>query len=742
MSYVFLSYARVYKGYVDELASCLKNQGVTVWQDTERLRFGEVWSARVNDAIRGSSLVVFVTSSEWYESQPCQNEAKQASYYNRPIYQLSVDPNDNQDESDISSRAAEIVQRLHEVSPVSDLTASVETSTERWIREGRKSSNLLRGSSLHQALRLDDTGQYGLLTENARRYVCSSKRHRRFTLVRLFVFSALSLGALLGYCQARTVSESYTRIGSRSYANSLIVSTSPMGNRVDPYLVADVTLQILDDEGYSRTSWLNDGYSTQLMMRAALDAVTPTARLDEHDALAEGFAFPEAPRTQAASPTSDVSATLNGGGTYVALTRQGERSPYTTTRLEMPSFDLAFSPDGSYLAVLGGGGIVILDGTSGAQLLFLNGTKNPENSTLAWSPDSTRVSVRHTADEIFTWTVRQDTTVLTSTERRFVDGEGVDGGERIAFLAEDGSITLVNTASETVEDVNERLEVSGATDLAVGSGSEDFFVVAQSPDAAKEPCLYHVDCARKAVDELSLPDGLHPQCVSSAEGTGILAVGCADALLLLDASTGEALSRVDGLNVTALAVGSDGRVYVGLFDGGAAVLEPNSTKLTYPEAAIPAAGNTPHAIAVGSRRALFVGDGTVRGEGSRFLVHTSGSWKLQPGLDSSMTDSTAPLSRSATASSDGSVLACGLADGSVILFFDADGYGISARHELGSELRGLAISPSNDCVIGATEDGRVVRIAIDRNSNDEGALRERLEERVCQGTELGLYQSE
>lgn len=107
-----------------------------------------------------------------------------------------------------------------------------------------------------------------------------------------------------------------------------------------------------------------------------------------------------------------------------------------------------------------------------------------------------------------------------------------------------------------------------------------------------------------------------------------------------------------------------------------------------------------------------------------------------------MTTSASTQSQTIEVSPDGRLFACGLSDGMPVTLFSEEGYGTSARHELGSELRGLVIAPAEGFVIGATEDGRIVRIAINRSSNDQRALRERLEERVRQGVELGLYHNE
>lgn len=737
MPYVFVSYARVRKAYVDRLARQLEARGIPVWQDTEQLRSGEIWDARVSDAIRGASLVVLVVSREWYDSTPCQNEVGQARYYRRPILEVPAD----QGEKDLAETASSIAAEYRRVSPLSDLTATVETRAEGWLRDGRKRRDLLRGRSLREVTRaLRGTGSVGVITENAERYVRASRARARGARALTILSALVILWAFSAYHQVRSVSRESSLVGSRSYANSLLAYSSEVGNRVNPYLVADGTLRVLDDEGYARDAALNDGYSTQLMMRSALDAITPTELLSRDEAASRGFSFPEVARAEAVSEASGLTAELSANGALVTLSGTDGRR-LATTRLEMPSFDMSFSPDGSYLAVLGEGGIVILDGTRGSQLLFLNGTRNPEGSTLAWGPDSASVAVRTPSDEVFLWQVRRDTTILATTDRSFVDGVSLGAGERAAFLARDGSITFVDASSGTIEGADETLDATEALSLAPGSGEKDFFVVARRPSDPQTPRLLHVDCATRSVTELPLPDGLAPTCVSAVEGGGSLAVGCERALLVLD-SSGGVLRRVDGLAVEATALDAEGRVFVGTHDGNLAVLEPGAAEVSYPESAVTRGGTTPLAIAAGADRVVAVGNGTVRGDGSRTLVQEWGRWVEREGITGSMTSSASARSRTIAASPDGTLFACGMADGTLVTLFAEENYGTSARHELGSELRGLAVSPEGDLVIGATDDGRIVRIAVDRSSNDQQALRDRLEERVRQGIELGLYHNE
>lgn len=228
MSHVFVSYARVCKDYVDRLADELEARGIPVWQDTEQLRFGEVWDARVNDAIRGASLVVLVVSREWCDSGPCQNEASQARYYKRPILEVSL-------ERDVERTAIQIANEYRRVSPISSLTATVETRAESWLRGGHKRRDLLQGRSLREVTRLLGRNHAApILTDNADRYVLESKRFARSVCAFAVLSALVALLAFVSFLVVRIGNFGATLIGSYGYGSSLLTYSSEIGNRVDP----------------------------------------------------------------------------------------------------------------------------------------------------------------------------------------------------------------------------------------------------------------------------------------------------------------------------------------------------------------------------------------------------------------------------------------------------------------------------------------------------------------------------
>ena len=75
MAYLFISYPRRQAEVVTRLQALLEARSIEVWRDTEQLRFGTAWDARVTAAIRGAAMVVLFQSEDWFASGPCRSEA-------------------------------------------------------------------------------------------------------------------------------------------------------------------------------------------------------------------------------------------------------------------------------------------------------------------------------------------------------------------------------------------------------------------------------------------------------------------------------------------------------------------------------------------------------------------------------------------------------------------------------------------------------------------------------------------
>jgi TIR domain len=83
--FVFLSYARGDRAYVDQLAAFLTGQGIGVWHDHE-ITSGAVWVSAVAEQIRRATAVLAVMSeesarSEWSSARSTMQMTKASHFY-------------------------------------------------------------------------------------------------------------------------------------------------------------------------------------------------------------------------------------------------------------------------------------------------------------------------------------------------------------------------------------------------------------------------------------------------------------------------------------------------------------------------------------------------------------------------------------------------------------------------------------------------------------------------------------
>ena len=110
-------------------------------------------------------------------------------------------------------------------------------------------------------------------------------------------------------------------------------------------------------------------------------------------------------------------------------------------------------------------------------------------------------------------------------------------------------------------------------------------------------------------------------------------------------------------------------------------------------------------------------------------------WRASSGLyPYSIPLSGACSARASAVSSDGSLFAVGLSDGTVA-FLDGAGYSSYASHELSGEIRGIVFAPDGRSVIVATRDGLIARVAVNEEGLSLPSLRDALQAGVGGSTE-------
>ena len=213
MAYLFISYPRRQAEVVTRLQALLEARSIEVWRDTEQLRFGTAWDARVTAAIRGAAMVVLFQSEDWFASGPCRSEADQARYYHRPIVTLSA----HDEALDLEAAAAFVAGRFAARPPEGDVVADLEVQAAQWAEGGRRVRDLARRRNLRRFVPL--TSRADTVTELAEDFVRQSRRWRR--IVRL-ALATLAVGVItsgafvtLGAYQTARVDEADRAIAGR-----------------------------------------------------------------------------------------------------------------------------------------------------------------------------------------------------------------------------------------------------------------------------------------------------------------------------------------------------------------------------------------------------------------------------------------------------------------------------------------------------------------------------------------------
>lgn len=67
--FVFISYSREERAFVDRLSQDLRSGGVTTWQDTKEIPAGENWRLAIDESLRRASALLYVASARSVNSQ-------------------------------------------------------------------------------------------------------------------------------------------------------------------------------------------------------------------------------------------------------------------------------------------------------------------------------------------------------------------------------------------------------------------------------------------------------------------------------------------------------------------------------------------------------------------------------------------------------------------------------------------------------------------------------------------------
>ena len=734
MGYIFVSYPRVCEPEVAELQKQLEACGIEVWRDTEQLRYGTHWDARVTAAIRAASAVVLFQAPAWFSSRPCHIEEEQARYYHRPLIEVPFDA----DADDLAKIAETIARRFAMRSEDDDLVADLETRAAAWIDGGSRTRLLARGRDLKRFRRLIGRRADGT-TDVARTFVSRSTGHARFVrTIAVIMVAAIGLSGITvvaGNVQIKSVEKQKMEWREMSTVMSAVRLTAPE----EPFAAAALALDACEDS--DEESW----YTDLVLYHRALEVETPVSYGESAPA---NIAFSEGARTSLET-ASGVRIALDEASTGLLLyDATGEVAARVV--LDAPVLAIASDPTGACVAAATKKNIKLIDTARGQVFRTLAGVVPEAGCALAWSDAGDELALKMPAGTYAVWKTAASTRTAASTDCWFMDGCVLADGLRWAVLSRDGRIALIDRASGELLEIVHPLATDQASAIAAGANADTVYVIAFNE--LGENALWKLDLATGAADEVPLPDGFAPREVaSSTTVSDRVAVGSSDRVLVLDAQTGDVMQDITGSSVSTLAMDEQGRVFIGAVGGGLSVVEPGTSELARVREAesdilggavgiLP--GAMPRAIACSGDMALAVGDGFNQGS-SRTLTKRAGWWELNTGATGAfVAGDVGGQARAVAASPDGSVFAIGLSDGGMAFMRAEDvAMGTTVR-EQASEIRACTFTPQGTQVLAATRDGEILVIDVDLGGFDATTMRERVAERVNAGQSFGLFTDE
>jgi len=375
MNEIFISYSRRDKVFVERFLDGLKNNGYSsdnIWVDWEDIPPSSDWEAEIKKGIESANSIIFILSPEWAKSGECAKELRFATEYNKrlfPIVWQNVDPNtiqkelaslnwiffretDNFDEA-MQKLLAALKTDLGWVAQHTNLL----TRANEWDTKNRDSGYLLHGSELQEAetwLSQASEDRQPRPSPLQSEYIFTSRqddvRRQRRNLI--WVSTALVVSILLAVAAVisgvNALRQSQKALASQLAAQSIsLVKTQP-----DLSFLLSLEANFIGDElGESDSAWLG----------SLVTNLNSSPKL----------------------------------GTFLHAHQSDVRA-------------LAFSPNGSWLATVGGipsgetGEAIFWDLATGSSQKLDTGSTN-RLLTVAFSPDSKTLVAAGDGKELIVW---------------------------------------------------------------------------------------------------------------------------------------------------------------------------------------------------------------------------------------------------------------------------------------------------------------------------------------------------
>jgi WD40 repeat protein len=584
MADVFVSYSRRDSGFVRRLAESVAERGKEVWLDTEGIADAEVFPEAIKRAIEQSDGFVFVITPSSVDSPYCENEVDYARELQKRIVPVLRTPvPDSELPPEIRDRNWIPFTDETEFEPsVGRLLSALDTDLEaarahtrwlvkalEWDAEGRDKSFLLRGSELNAAeawLASRPEGADPAPTQLQREYLLASRtgaaRRQRTLLAASAIVAAVSVGLLIfalisrGQAVSERVSARAQALAAESQAQlpndpeiSLILGTRAVRQRASPQSLFALRAAI-------------DGSPLEL----GLPTVSvPSSCANGSASL--GF-------TAAYSPDGGRIAEAICSGTLRLLDARTGRLLHRG-RVGRGASGLAYSPDGSTLAVAAGPGVALIDPRTGTIVRRLGGVVMAQTLDVAFRPDG-RVLAATTPAGLIVWSLPHGRArMLARTPAVGFSLAFSPDGRRLYTGGFDGLVRVYDAGTgRELRQLDPFPAANGQSGwplvVAVSHDGRRLAVAYPSGAQVSVVSLYSTSTWRRQFDVMSIPDVALQSLAFSPDDTR-LAVGAADGTAGVWSLTArEQLVAYDGptAGVNSLSFSPDGtRVVTASSDG-------------------------------------------------------------------------------------------------------------------------------------------------------------------------------
>lgn len=671
---VFISYSRRDQDAVLAWAERLRSAGYRPWLDQHSIAVSVPWLEEINHAIRSSVLFVIIASPSWTDSTNCRREAALADALGKPILTIPAD------ELADAATMSQVVTAYEQAAQAEGDRARLLGDSGRWDAAGRPKGQLPRGRSL-RAMRgalprtSDDT--------HAQAFVRAARSASRARTTLKVATVLLTLTLWLGL-QLTTRLDGAIR---ERYDAAL--------RQVGTWRTTSAALEAAPYDGVRRAiesaSAASPPFSALWELSTALDTSLPT-----------DVTNPDGQRPQPAEALAAGTTVRNARG---AATYRPEKSlvDVTTAALGRTVVPLdgrltamAWSPDGSRLALAGPAGVQIVRISTGVITTTLRGLDGAIND-LEWREPA--IVVGSSGTIAASWRV-DSSRVLGQTDAWFMGLAANTDGSRLVAVDRRGGYVVIDARG-----TSSSVKIAAATRSYAVAWVTDTWVIASS-DAAGKGFLTLVDADGATGRRIEL-GACDPTNLAAGAAHTVLVVCLADtSFTTVDVRTGAIETTPVQVQPISLGLDQQGRIVVASVYGEFLQVSNGQDRLVGNWSGL-CWGGSQVLVTSPDRRRIVTAGASAR----------SGCLRVQTDPDDPgnghmvFPDKEAMTNvRAAIWSPDGSVLVLGYASGEV-WFFDVDTfYSRQISVPTGAEIRGLAFLADGSTLVAVTRAGEVVKI--------------------------------